>query len=56
MAVIIELDKCVGCSACLDSCPVACLKMDGDKVTVDEAACIDCGACIGNCPTEALSI
>ncbi|MCL2063298.1 MAG: 4Fe-4S binding protein [Candidatus Cloacimonetes bacterium] len=56
MAVKIDTDKCIGCSACLDSCPVNALSMDRDKVMVDDATCIDCGACVGTCPTEAISM
>jgi electron transfer flavoprotein alpha subunit len=56
MAVKVDKDKCVGCTACIESCPFNALSMDGDKVKVDEAACGDCGACIGSCPTEALVI
>ena len=56
MAVKVDKDKCVGCTACVESCPVGALSMDGDKVKVDEGACIDCGACVGSCPTEALEM
>ncbi len=56
MAVVVDVEKCVGCGACVDSCPVNALVMDGDKVKVDDAACVDCGACVGTCPVEALSL
>jgi len=56
MAVKIDESKCVGCSACVDTCPVSALSMESDKATVDEATCIDCSACVGACPTEAISL
>ena len=56
MAVKVDIDKCVGCSACVETCPVNALTMNGDKVAVDGDKCIDCGACLGACPTEALEL
>ncbi len=54
MAVKIDAEKCIGCSACIDTCPVTALKMENEKAVVDEETCIDCGACIPSCPTEAI--
>ncbi|MCD4829237.1 MAG: 4Fe-4S binding protein [Candidatus Cloacimonetes bacterium] len=56
MAVNLDKEKCIGCAACVDTCPVEALEMDGDKVKVDEDACVDCGACVDSCPVEALSM
>ena len=56
MAVVIESDKCVGCGACVETCPVEALSMNGDKVVVDANKCIDCSACVGACPTDAISM
>lgn len=55
MTVQIDKEKCIGCGACIDVCPVAALSMDGDKAKVDPEACIDCGACISECPVEAIA-
>ena len=56
MPVKINLDGCIGCGACIGSCPVESLSMnDEGKAVVDEATCIDCGACLGTCPTEAIT-
>lgn len=55
MAVKIDTEKCVGCGACVEVCPVNALSLKDGKVTVSDA-CVDCGACTGECPVEALSL
>lgn len=56
MAATINKEVCVGCGACVDSCPVSAIALDGDKAAVNEGECIECGACVGTCPTEAISL
>ena len=46
-------DECVGCGACVDTCPVGAITLDG-TAKVDADACVDCGACEGVCPTGAI--
>ena len=55
MAVQIDEEKCTGCGACVEVCPVEALKVEDDKATVSEE-CVECGACIDECPNEALSL
>lgn len=53
--VIVELENCVGCNACVRACPVSdanrIVKNDDEKFTIeiDESKCIKCGACIKAC-------
>ena len=54
MAVKIDEGKCIGCGACIDSCPVEALYMEGEKAKCKEDVCVDCGACISACPVEAI--
>ena len=56
MAVTIDRDTCIGCSACVSVCPVSALSMDGEgKSVCDEGTCIDCGTCVSTCPVSAIS-
>lgn len=55
MAHKIDEAKCVGCEACIDSCPVGAIAKSGAICKIDAEACVDCGACEGVCPTEAIS-
>jgi len=55
MAVQIDNETCIGCTACVDSCPVSALSMQNDKAVCDESLCIDCGACISSCPVQAIT-
>ena len=56
MAAVVDVEACVGCGACVDSCPSEAISMDGDKAVIDEAACVDCGVCVDDCPAEAISL
>ena len=54
MAYKINNDACFGCGACVDACPVGCIKMGEDgKAEIDETMCISCGTCAATCPVGA---
>ena len=55
MAVKIDEEKCTGCGACTEVCPVDAITVD-DVATVDEDECIDCGTCVEECPVEAIEL
>ncbi|MBD3426854.1 MAG: 4Fe-4S dicluster domain-containing protein [Candidatus Omnitrophica bacterium] len=55
MIAKVDLDKCTGCSACVDSCPVNAIIMENDKAVVGEE-CIGCGACVDVCPMGAITV
>ncbi len=56
MPVTVNLDGCIGCGACVGTCPVAALDLNDDgKAVCNGDVCIDCGACIGSCPVSAIS-
>ena len=55
MAVKIDKEKCTGCSACVDVCPVNAIKIKNDKAIVSDE-CVECSACVNECPNEAIAL
>ena len=57
--ICLNVDKCVGCNACVRVCPVIdanVAKTDSDGrliIHVDDSKCIKCGACIRACSHHA---
>ena len=54
MAAKVDASKCVGCEACVGTCPVGAIAMKDGAAAVDEGTCIDCGACVAGCPNKAI--
>ncbi|MCD6122547.1 MAG: 4Fe-4S binding protein [Spirochaetales bacterium] len=57
LKVVLETEKCTGCSACVNVCPRNCFiieeKLKKAVITGTER-CVQCSACIVQCPTDAL--
>lgn len=47
-------DKCVGCGACLGSCPYGAISMADNLAVIDDDKCTLCGACVASCGFEAI--
>ncbi len=45
----------VGCSNCIDNCPMSAITPDGETVAIDPLVCGGCGNCSATCPTGAVS-
>ncbi len=53
---VIEADECIGCGACVDTCPADVLELEEDRATVVEPEnCVACGACMDACPAGAIT-
>ncbi len=57
--IVLNEDKCIGCSLCARICPAAAMKMiklEPKKLrpVINLGRCIFCGSCVDICPTEAL--
>ena len=46
---------CIGCGACQNACPRACIRMDGGHAVIDPVTCICCGNCKKVCPVGAIT-
>ena len=51
---IVNKEKCVGCGACVNTCPIGAISMDKDKAEIDGGKCVDCGRCVQVCPAGAI--
>ncbi len=53
--IIIDTEKCTGCTACAKACPVNAISGERKKIhVIDSAICIKCGICIQKCKFDAI--
>ena len=55
-AVMINEEKCVGCSLCVRDCPNSYLYLENGKAHTNGTGCIECGHCYAICPQNAIGI
>jgi NAD-dependent dihydropyrimidine dehydrogenase PreA subunit len=54
---MIDKEQCIGCGACINTCPVGALSFSKEgRAEVDTELCIKCGACQAICPVEAIKV
>ena len=56
----LRYDQCMGCGACVSTCPVDALSLKPDgygyyRATLDNSKCINCGKCTKVCPSYNIS-
>ncbi|MDK2822701.1 MAG: electron transfer flavoprotein alpha subunit [Clostridia bacterium] len=56
MTVEVIKKNCIGCGACVQTCPFDALDLVDGIAVVNPEKCTDCGACVGVCPTMALTL
>ena len=54
--VVINEEKCIGCSLCVNDCPGGCLYLENGKARVHRNGCIECGHCYAICPQNAVTL
>jgi formate hydrogenlyase subunit 6/NADH:ubiquinone oxidoreductase subunit I len=63
--IVVEQKNCVGCRACIESCPIGAVDLievtteSGEVLSVamiDPKICGICGVCIDRCPAKAVSL
>ena len=55
---LLEINRqtCIGCEACVGTCPFGALSMDAENKAIVDERCTACGACLDVCPVSALSL
>lgn len=63
--LVIDYERCKGCSLCVNTCPKKILKIDENKINVkgytpvdiiDRDSCISCAMCATMCPDCVITI
>ena len=52
-SVVLNEDRCIGCTSCLKVCPTEAIRLRDGKARIIGEKCIDCGECIRICPNHA---
>ena len=53
-SVVLEYQRCRGCTTCIKNCPTEAIRVRNGKATILNERCIDCGKCIQVCPHNAV--
>jgi len=48
--VLLDPEKCVGCTTCIKKCPTEAIRVRKGRASIQPERCIDCGECIRTCP------
>jgi uncharacterized protein (DUF362 family)/ferredoxin len=53
---VITSERCTGCGACADRCPVQAIRPVGGRYAIDHRTCGDCGCCAKVCEAQAIDL
>jgi NAD-dependent dihydropyrimidine dehydrogenase PreA subunit len=53
---VVTFDGCVGCGACLLTCPAHAIRPDGGSLYARQDLCTGCGECVEICPADAVTL
>lgn len=53
---MINIETCVGCGRCVETCPTSFLTLQSGKAVVTGERCIACGQCEAVCPTGSVEV
>ncbi len=52
----IDIEKCIGCGDCIETCPRDCIELIDGKARIREDDCLGCMACENICPANAINM
>ena len=52
--IFLYAERCVGCTRCMQRCPVEAIRIRNGKAVIEDRRCIACGECIRVCPEHAM--
>ncbi|MDI9436866.1 MAG: 4Fe-4S binding protein [Euryarchaeota archaeon] len=54
--IVVLDEKCIGCGACINECPVNCIQLEMPSPVHIGDECVSCGRCVEVCPVEAIRL
>lgn len=54
--ILVVEDKCIGCSTCINECPVECIELELPSPIHIGEVCVYCGKCVQTCPVDAITL
>ena len=54
--ILIDDEKCIVCSSCINDCPNSFIYLEDGKIQTHPKGCIECGHCYAICPEGAIKM